>query len=151
MQPAKEERAEGAAVVALRAEIEQQKQGCQHEAGDDSIAQRSKDLSHFHSPRRISPTRREVMCGSADFTLRRLDGSGPERFRAAAGNCRGGRRTGRNGCRHAEPCASRTDAAAPLRAALSRKATAVTHSLPTPSPPTVPRRRWCRGPQRYDT
>src|SRR3546814_9604807 len=36
MQPAKEERAEGAAVVALRAEIEQQKQGCQHEAGDDS-------------------------------------------------------------------------------------------------------------------
>src|SRR3546814_4876487 len=78
MQPAKEERAEGAAVVALRAEIEQQKQGCQHEAGDDSIAQRSKDLSHFHSPRRISPTRREVLCGSADFTLRRLDESGPE-------------------------------------------------------------------------
>src|SRR3546814_15183329 len=42
MQPAKEERAEGAAVVALRAEIEQQKQGCQHEAGDESIAQSSK-------------------------------------------------------------------------------------------------------------
>src|SRR3546814_19092214 len=80
MQPAKEERAEGAAVVALRAEIEQQKQGCQHEAGDDSIAQRSKDLSHFHSPRRISPTRREVLCGSADFTLRRLDESVPECF-----------------------------------------------------------------------
>src|SRR3546814_1404136 len=89
MQPAKEERAEGAAVVALRAEIEQQKQGCQHEAGDDSIAQRSKDLSHFHSPRRISPTRREVLCGSADFTLRRLDESGPECFGAEAGNCRG--------------------------------------------------------------
>src|SRR3546814_18072371 len=76
MQPAKEERAEGAAVVALRAEIEQQKQGCQHEAGDDSIAQRSKDLSHFHSLRQISLTPRKDSCGPADLPLPRLTGRG---------------------------------------------------------------------------
>src|SRR3546814_14913098 len=124
MQPAKEERAEGAAVVALRAEIEQQKQGCQHEAGDDSIAQRSKDLSHFHSPRRISPTRREVLCGSADFTLRRLDESGPECFGAEAGNCRGGRSTGCAGCRPGAPWLSGTTQTAPWRASFDGEASA---------------------------
>src|SRR3546814_11630378 len=56
MQPAEEEGAESVAVVALRSDVKQQQSYRQNEAGDYCVSQRSKDPSHFHSPKqRYSP------------------------------------------------------------------------------------------------